>query len=487
MPLLYRFLLLLALVSAGAAFGAPAVRPREQARYGIYLQDQRIGGMQSRVFDARHAGKPATRMEADMDVKIVALGSPVEQTLRMTYVLDPKGRPLTSSMTMSSAGRTTRIVARYEARQVVCNIDAAGQKSGKVVPIPAGVTLVGDPDVAKGKGAPLKVGQKAVLHFFEPMTLTIHKMETEVVKTETRSLGGKPTRTFLIRTRNSFAGESDTWVDGKGELLEDRSTLGIRIVREDLGAVAPTTAYTPPKDFAVATSVTTAVKIEAPRKVRTLRLKVSGIPAADLLISDTRQQVVERREDGGKWTATYLVQARDLPTRALPVAAPGETGPGLGDAPYLGLSDAAIRARATALAGGETDRALIARRIRAWVKGHMQKPSNIGTPRAAPEILASRDGVCRDYATLFAAVARAAGVPTRVCSGTIYFDGGFYYHAWVECRLTAEEDGWYAFDPTLDDDFVDATHIKFAQGDPLEMYGAVRVVGQIQAEVLEHR
>ncbi|HTE18830.1 MAG TPA: hypothetical protein VK689_10680, partial [Armatimonadota bacterium] len=63
----------------------------------------------------------------------------------------------------------------------------------------------------------------------------------------------------------------------------------------------------------------------------------------------------------------------------------------------------------------------------------------------------------------------------------------FFYHAWVECQLQEGDDGWYAFDPTLDDDFVDATHIKFAQGDPSEMFAAVRVVGQIKAEVLESR
>ena len=80
-----------------------------------------------------------------------------------------------------------------------------------------------------------------------------------------------------------------------------------------------------------------------------------------------------------------------------------------------------------------------------------------------------------------------AGVPTRICSGIVYFDTGFFYHAWVECQLTAGDDGWYPFDPTLDEDFVDATHIKFAQGDPLDMYGAIRVVGQIKAEVLEYR
>jgi transglutaminase-like putative cysteine protease len=205
------------------------------------------------------------------------------------------------------------------------------------------------------------------------------------------------------------------------------------------------------------------------------------------VLSDARQRVAERRKEGETWSVTYHVGARDLPETCLPAAGPGAEGPGLGDAPYLNVTDPAIRRQAEALAGEERDRGLIARRIRAWVRGHVTKLTNVGAPRGAAEIMTSRDGVCRDFATLFAAVARAAGVPTRLCSGVLYFREGFFYHAWVECRLTDGEDGWYAFDPTLDDDFVDATHIKFAQGDPAAMFGVVRVVGRIRAEVIEFR
>jgi hypothetical protein len=86
----------------------------------------------------------------------------------------------------------------------------------------------------------------------------------------------------------------------------------------------------------------------------------------------------------------------------------------------------------------------------------------------------------------YTALARAAGIPARICSGIVYFRDSFFYHAWaeIEPRPGAE---WVAFDATLPTDFVDATHIKFAQGDPTAMFQAVRVVGQLKAEVLEYR
>lgn len=484
------------LTYSGAAYTAPAAhRPSgakagrlarsESARYGVYLLQSRIGSMQTKSYPVRFEGKRAVRMDATTDVKVTALGGTVEQSMSLSEWLDAQGHPLFSKVEMTSLGRTTRIDARYFPRQVVCSLDAGGQKSSKTVPIPAGVSLASDPTVTgtTGNAAP-KVGKKETLYFFEPVTLTIQKVQLEVVKTEKRSVGGKQVQAFLIRSRNSYTGGSQTWVDGRGELLEDNNPIGIRLVREDVDAGA-TAAYVPPKDFAVETSVRTAVSLPEPRKTGYLKLKVSGIPDETLILSDARQRVLNREKVGETWSATYEIQSRELPQQSLPLAAPGATGDGLGDAPYLGTTNASIRKVARELAEGAPDRAAVARRVRAWVKGHMEKPTNVGTPRSAVEILSSKDGVCRDYATLYAAIARAAGVPTRICSGMVFFGEGFFYHAWVEAKLTDGVDGWYAFDPTLNDDFVDATHVKFAQGDPLQMYTAVRVVGHIQAVIQE--
>jgi len=81
--------------------------------------------------------------------------------------------------------------------------------------------------------------------------------------------------------------------------------------------------------------------------------------------------------------------------------------------------------------------------------------------RTAAQIMKDPRGVCRDYATLYAALARAAGIPTRVCVGMLYSSGGFWGHAWDE-SWTGE---WTPVDATMDGHFVDATHVKLAQGD----------------------
>ena len=114
----------------------------------------------------------------------------------------------------------------------------------------------------------------------------------------------------------------------------------------------------------------------------------------------------------------------------------------------------------------------------------MTPDASIGVPRSASDIYEKRRGVCRDYATLYGAIARAAGVPTRLCTGIVYANGRFFYHAWAESYVGE----WVTFDPTLYDpahpvSYVDATHIKFAQGDVMQMFEVVAIVGRLHLTV----
>jgi len=67
-------------------------------------------------------------------------------------------------------------------------------------------------------------------------------------------------------------------------------------------------------------------------------------------------------------------------------------------------------------------------------------------------------------AVLFSALAKIAGIPTRLITGLVYVGGAnnvFGYHEWVEVWMG---DRWIAMDPTFGQDIADATHIKFTQG-----------------------
>jgi Transglutaminase-like superfamily len=119
------------------------------------------------------------------------------------------------------------------------------------------------------------------------------------------------------------------------------------------------------------------------------------------------------------------------------------------------------------------------RRIANWVHDSLQKRITFGVPSAV-EVLQSRRGDCNEHAQLFVALARAAGIPSRVVAGLAYIDGKFYYHAWAEVRLA----GWIAVDPTLGQFPADAGHIRFVIGGVGRQAELLRLMGSLQIDVL---
>jgi len=68
------------------------------------------------------------------------------------------------------------------------------------------------------------------------------------------------------------------------------------------------------------------------------------------------------------------------------------------------------------------------------------------------DVLASRAGVCQDYAHVMIACCRTQGIPTRYVSGYLFGGDGLRgdqaTHAWLECLLPNGR--WLALDPTND-------------------------------------
>ena len=86
---------------------------------------------------------------------------------------------------------------------------------------------------------------------------------------------------------------------------------------------------------------------------------------------------------------------------------------------------------------------------------------------SALETLSRRAGDCTEAATLLAALARAAGIPTRVANGLVYSRESYHgvANAWMPHSWTlAWVDGhWRSFDLALDK--FDSTHIALTIGD----------------------
>jgi hypothetical protein len=124
--------------------------------------------------------------------------------------------------------------------------------------------------------------------------------------------------------------------------------------------------------------------------------------------------------------------------------------------PYIESNNTEIVAKAMEIAGGDTNPYRVAWKIQNWVVSHMTYDSTYRPWSPATEgalfALHSGRGVCRHYAALFTALARADGIPTAFLEGSGLSDNGSVLdrgdrkHTWVQFFLPNY--GWVSADPT---------------------------------------
>ena len=83
------------------------------------------------------------------------------------------------------------------------------------------------------------------------------------------------------------------------------------------------------------------------------------------------------------------------------------------------------------------------------------------------EVMASRQGVCQDFAHVMIGMCRSLGIPARYISGYLYNGPGAHLrgaqasHAW--CEVFVPGKGWFGLDPT-NNTLADERHVKIATG-----------------------
>jgi len=120
-----------------------------------------------------------------------------------------------------------------------------------------------------------------------------------------------------------------------------------------------------------------------------------------------------------------------------------------------------------------------------WIGRNIRKePADVFS---ALDVLTTGRAECQGHAYLFAALARASGIPTRVANGLVYADElkGFAYHAWNESLIDGQ---WIAIDPMFGQFEADATHFKLLYGENLgDLAPLAAWIGTTRIAVLESR
>ncbi len=376
-----------------------------------------------------------------------------------------------------SGGHDFDLTGEVEEGELRAEVGSAGETLPLVLPMSEDILF------SNGLGTALdfpvlEEGEELRVDSFDPLTLSKGRARIRYLSRETLELDSGPIETRRLRVDMGGI-ESFAWIDDTGQVVRAETPVGLVLQRldgpgRDL-ARAEDARSRPAGDFLRLS----AISPTGPRPFRgasSLRFQLSGIEERELPVDQTQSRVAED---------LYLVEPVGAPEAELPGAS-SEARESLraflrSDA-FVQSEHPEIQAKAREIVDEEQDpwqRALL---LHDWVFTYLEKEAVMSVPSAL-EVLAQRRGDCNEHTVLFAALARALDLPTRIAIGLVWSDelDGFYYHAWPEVHLGA---GWVWMDPTLDQPIADATHIKLLNGGIETWPQLLPFLGQLELEIL---
>lgn len=456
--------------------------PRIEQWMGVYLGGKKIGYS----FLARQSVDPrdplfekGLRCRFSETLTIQGIQTESEALLRED---DSLGRFRFHFRGAAPAGSDLVCSGQVQGSTLIIEVESAGTVTRRELALPEPCFLASAAHFCAARRG-LVPGTEFTCLAFDPMAQTLGPLSFKIGARATREALGNCWEATEVKM--TYLGvEQTSWITDSGLRLRDEA-LGTTMVAEMETAeqakqiAAASEAKSSLSDFMFEIAEQLKVKLEGeipdPRKCLALTLEVSGITPEDLVIDDYWQRVVGQPTQPGE---KFQVQIRHQLGTAHIAAATALLEPG-----FLVQSDApTIRNEAEKLTKGSATNQEKARKLCEWVYNNIDRSSLRLTIPSAVEVLKSRKGDCNEHATLFAALARAAGVPTKICAGVMYAQGAFFYHAWNEVYL--EEQGWIPLDTTLNQIPADATHLKLAEGDLDQQVGLLKAVGKLQLKVV---
>jgi transglutaminase-like putative cysteine protease len=461
---------------------APVTLAADLSRYGasahwkgIYYRGEKVGFSVSQTLPT--ADGYELQEDGELQLTLMGVGTVTRLRTRATvdkafsletfsFTLEPATGPITVAGRLEEATRlhlriTTPTGERTETRE----LDAAPALSLNLA--------------RRLAAAGLETGQRIEVPMFDPATLTNAPMVLDVGDREIVRINGRPLPAF--RVESHFAGiHSTSWVTDVGEVVKEESPMGLVVVKESRDrAIALAVPGDVRSDMLEAAAVVPKTRrpIDDPAAVELLRVELTGIDAAAIGGSDLQG-------------AGQSVQGDIFEVRSADKLDPGPSDPEaarhLSPEPFIESDDPQIvREAETATAGAATSRERAERLVR-YVNALLEKKPTVSLP-SAREVLRTKVGDCNEHTVLYVAMARAAGIPSRVAVGLVLLHGAFYYHAWPEVYLE-EPDGrglWAAVDPTLNQYPADATHVRLARGGLDRQARILPLIGKTEITVLD--
>jgi hypothetical protein len=442
---------------------AKAEREAELTQRGVFYRGARIGYIRERFIPLEDDG--GFRAEQKGELRLTLLGRERRVEMEGMAETGAGGELRGFSFRLTTASRRapfeTTVLGKVEGDELVLTIRSADSERTErrridepiVLPLNIYYSLA-----SRG----FTPGESYRLRLFDPMTLSDGEAVIAVKGPEIVRWGGREEEANRLQT--TFAGLTTTaWVNVKGEVLQEETPLGWTLLKEapESSLQAQDTSSAP--DVLVMSAVPALGFASDASGLTAATLELVRFPDGFDALDGGRQRREGARVEITREAPPYLGQA---------MLDEDETRRFLAADSFIQSDDPEIVRFAEQIAG-DARGVERAKALSTWVYENLTKSPTLSIP-SATEILKQRVGDCNEHAVLFTALARAAGIPTRIATGLTYASGQFYYHAWPEVFLG----GWLALDPTLGQFPADPLHLRLLTGGIESQYEVLNLLGK---------
>jgi hypothetical protein len=463
---------LLPLLRGPSMSASYAASPTDSWMMVLSPSEQPLGFINSQTAPETRDGLPGTLLTLNAILKMQFLGQPMRMHLGGSAWFARAGDTGSFDFAVRSEEHSARFEGALENGMLEARIHTAGEVYPLSLSVDREIVIAGVAGTSTLQLNRLDPGEETVLEAFDPMTLTLGTARVKCLGFETLGEGAaaRKARVVSITVHNI---ESKAWIDDQGQTLRAETPLGLILQQTTSHEALAAAARETPQDLILAVAIRPSGKRPA-RGARRMTIRVSGLSDAVAIPEDANQRFAGNAE--------LVIAPRSQEDAAKSARDLNDATPYLAPHPFVQSGHPDIQKTAAGIVGDRQAPWDKARAIHDWVFANIEKQGVLSIPSAL-DVLNSRVGDCNEHTVLFAALARAVDVPTRIALGVVWSDelDGFYYHAWPEVFVGE----WVWMDPTFGQPVADATHVKLVTGDIERWPRLLPFLGKLGIEVLD--
>jgi hypothetical protein len=316
----------------------------------------------------------------------------------------------------------------------------------------------------------MKPGDEFILHVFDPMSMNGEPVTVKIIGKENILNMGIQKNSMKVAIKYQGATQL-AWIGENGEVIREKGILGFSLEKTTRKDALFGLLDESSQDLTEIASITSNVIFDNPLKLERIDVEISGINSKNVHLASQRQVfkdnvLIIRKEDLAQ-LPDVMHHPDTIPDRYIRPEPFIES-----DHPkILNVVEKMITDADTPLEK--------ANKLMTWVHKNIEKRPVLSVPDALATLI-NKVGDCNEHAVLLAALARAAGIPSRIEAGLVYLNGKFYYHAWNSLYIGK----WITADATLGQLPADVTHIRFASGTMQQQLDIMNVIGKIRLKII---